>query len=176
LNFTNLKFPDEMSKKELLILLKEYASDIHISDIMTASVFLLDEGKYVQSGYREKYIESYVKGFILRVNEIKENNKPYEGFVDIKELRESIKLLDDQEKLILKERSVENGFFKIYKIISIYTTFVLGEPIHPIGTPFPGGFEVKYEKGTYLCPVKDKQKDNPNAVCGFCIAKQDEKV
>ena len=165
-----------MSKKELLILLKEYASDIHISDIMTASVFLLDEGKYVQSGYREKYIESYVKGFILRVNEIKENKKLYEGFVDIKELKNSLKLLNEQEKLILKQRSVESRFFKIYKIISIYTTFVMGEPIHPVGTPFPGGFEVKYEDNTYICPVKDKQKDNPNAVCGFCIAEQDKSV
>jgi Uncharacterized protein conserved in archaea len=39
-----------------------------------------------------------------------------------------------------------------------------------------GGFEVKYENGTYFCPVKDKQKDNPSAVCGFCIAEQDEDI
>ena len=52
----------------------------------------------------------------------------------------------------------------------------MGEPIHPVGTPFPGGFEVKYEDDIYLCPVKDKQKDNPNAVCGFCIAEQDKSV
>jgi Uncharacterized protein conserved in archaea len=37
-----------------------------------------------------------------------------------------------------------------------------------------GGFKVKYENGIYLCPVKGNQKDNPGAVCGFCIAEQDE--
>ncbi|MDP3622609.1 MAG: DUF2115 family protein, partial [Methanobacteriaceae archaeon] len=25
-------------------------------------------------------------------------------------------------------------------------------------------------------PVKESQKDNPGAVCGFCIAEQDESV
>ena len=143
---------------------------------MNASIFLLDEGKYVQRGYREKYIESYIKGFILRIKEIKENQETYQGYVDLKELRESLELLDEQEKLIIKEKSVDNRFFRIYKIISLYTTFILDEPIHAVGTPFPGGFEVKYEKGIYLCPVKDKQKDNPNAVCGFCIAEQDDSV
>ena len=176
MNFADIEYLDVLSKKDLLIILKDEASNIHISDIMNASTFLLNEGKYVQSGYREKYLESYIKGFILRVNEIKENKKLYEGFVDIKELKNSLKLLNEQEKLILKQRSVESHFFKIYKSISIYTTFVMDEPIHPVGTPFPGGFEVKYENNTYICPVKDKQKDNPNAVCGFCIAKQDKSV
>ncbi|MGZ7108680.1 MAG: DUF2115 family protein, partial [Methanobacterium sp.] len=73
-------------------------------------------------------------------------------------------------------RSNESGFFKIYKIVSLYTTFILDEPIHVVGTPFPGGFKVKYENGRYLCPVKEKQKDNPGAVCGFCIAEQDVDV
>ncbi|MCE7698668.1 MAG: DUF2115 family protein, partial [Methanobacterium paludis] len=26
------------------------------------------------------------------------------------------------------------------------------------------------------CPVKEKQKENPGAVCGFCIAEQEEGV
>ncbi len=176
MNLSDIEFLDVLSKKDLLIILKNEASKIHISDIMDASVFLFNEGKFVQKGYREKYLESYIKGFILRVNEIRENKNHYEGIVDIKELKNSLKLLNEQEKLILKQRSVESRFFKIYKIISIYTTFVMDEPIHPVGTPFPGGFEVKYEDNTYTCPVKDKQKDNPNAVCGFCIAKQDKSI
>jgi uncharacterized protein (UPF0305 family) len=45
-----------------------------------------------------------------------------------------------------------------------------------VGTPFPGGFKVKYEGGKYPCPVKERQKDNPGAVCGFCIAEQDPKT
>ncbi|MEN4018708.1 MAG: DUF2115 family protein [Methanobacterium sp.] len=30
------------------------------------------------------------------------------------------------------------------------------------------------EDRKYLCPVKENQKNNPRAVCGFCIAEQDE--
>ena len=64
-------------------------------------------------------------------------------------------------------------FSIIYKIISLYTTFILKESIHPVGTPFTGGLVVKYDGKDYLCPVKERQKDNPGAVCGFCISKQD---
>jgi len=70
-----------------------------------------------------------------------------------------------------KDMKLDNNqhinFFKKYKLISFYTTFILDEPIHPVGMPFPGGFKVKYENGTYYCPVKENQKDNPGAVCEF---------
>lgn len=172
----NLDFSGKISKDDLLLLLKKEASNIHINDIMNACAFLLKDGKYIQSSYRKEYFESYVKGFILRVKEIKENQEIYGEYVDTKELKESLELLKEQEQLLIKMKSVDGHFFGIYQIISIYTTFVLDEPIHPVGTPFPGGFKVKYEDGTYLCPVKEKQKDNRNAVCGFCIAEQDESV
>ncbi|MGC9516766.1 MAG: DUF2115 domain-containing protein [Methanomicrobiales archaeon] len=164
------------TKMDLLVFLKSQMQDIHISDIMRACSFLLNESKYIQPEYADKFIKSYVKGFILRVKELKDNNNIYTGQLDIGELQESLNLLNYQEKLIIKMHSVESNFFKIYKIISLYTTFILEEPIHIVGTPFPGGFEVKYKKGKYYCPVKDKQKNNPNAVCGFCIAIQDEEV
>jgi uncharacterized protein (UPF0305 family) len=166
----------EITKEELLAVLKEEAVDISIIDIMTAHAYLVDEGKYVQRSYREKYLKSYVKGFILKVKEIHDNKDKFDGTVEKNELKEALELLNEQEQMLLKLRSTESHFFKIYKIISIYTTFVLGEPIHIVGTPFPGGFEVKYENGTYYCPVKESQKDNPNAVCGFCIAAQDADV
>jgi uncharacterized protein (UPF0305 family) len=35
---------------------------------------------------------------------------------------------------------------------------------------------VKYEDDNYLCPVKERQKDNPGAVCGFYIAEQDPEI
>lgn len=167
---------DEIKIEELLDALKEEAAGISIMDIMTAHAYLVDEGKYVQGNYREEYLKAYAQGFILRVKEIKDNKDKFEGIVNKNDLKEAVKLLKDQEELLIKLRSNESHFFKIYKVVSIYTTFVLDEPIHIVGTPFPGGFEVKYENGIYLCPVKEKQKDNPGAVCGFCIAEQDESV
>ncbi len=171
-----LDFKEKIRKKELLIVLKEEAADISIMDIMTAHAYLVDEGKYVQGNYREEYLQAYSKGFILRVKEIRDNKGKFEGFVEPEEIQEALELLNEQERMLIKLRSNESHFFKIYRIVSIYTSFVLNEPIHVVGTPFPGGFKVKYENGTYLCPVKDKQKDNPGAVCGFCIAEQDESV
>ena len=172
----DLDFTTEITIDELLLVLKKEASEISVTDIMTAHSYLMAEGKYVQENYREEYLRAYVKGFILRLKEIKDNKNKFNGTIDVSELKEAIELLNEQENVLLKIRSKESNFFKIYKIISIYTTFVLDEPIHVVGTPFPGGFKVKYENGTYFCPVKDKQKDNPEAVCGFCIAEQDDDV
>lgn len=167
---------NEIRKEELLATLKEEAANISVMDIMTAHAYLVNEGKYVQENYRKEYLKAYGKGFILRIKEIRDNKDEFEGIVDKNELKEAVKLLNEQEQMLIKLKSNESHFFKIYKVISIYTTFVLNEPIHIVGTPFPGGFEVRFENGTYLCPVKEKQKDNPGAVCGFCIAEQDESV
>ncbi len=172
----NLDFTKEITIEELLFVLKKEAGSISIIDIMTAHSYLVAEGKYIQGNYREEYLRAYVKGFILRLKEIKDNKNKYTGTIDVSELKEAVELLNEQEQMLLKIRSKESHFFKIYKIISIYTTFVLDEPIHIVGTPFPGGFKVKHENGTYFCPVKEKQKDNPGAVCGFCIAEQDKDV
>jgi len=35
-----------------------------------------------------------------------------------------------------------------------------------------GGFEVEKKDGVHYCPVKDKQSDNPEALCDICIARQ----
>ena len=66
----------------------------------------------------------------------------------------------------------ETKFPLIYGIVSLYTTFVLEEPIHPVGTPFPGSLEVEEIDGKYYCPVKDANIDSPNAVCKMCLAEQ----
>jgi len=63
--------------------------------------------------------------------------------------------------------------FKPYLILSLYTTFIQEEPVHPVGTPFPGRLKVRESKGIYYCPVKENNKNNPLAVCGFCIAEQE---
>jgi uncharacterized protein (UPF0305 family) len=51
-----IDFKEEITKKELLDILKEEAVNISIMDIITAHSYLVDEGKYVQGSYREKYL------------------------------------------------------------------------------------------------------------------------
>ena len=85
------------------------------------------------------------------------------------------------DSFYLLERTFENEkisndpddkFPLIYVITSLYTTFILEEPIHPVGSEFPGSLKVEEKNGKYLCPVKDNQKDNPNAICHLCLAEQ----
>ncbi len=163
----------EMTRQELLGLLKFEAANIHIDDIMRACSYLIVEGKFVQPNYRKKFYDAYIKSFILRVKEIKEDKNVYHDPVNMEELTNSLKQLEEQE-VMMKEIYPSDPYFPIiYQIISIYTSFVLDEPIHVVGTEFPGGFKVKFEDGKYFCPVKEKQENNPHAVCGFCIAEQD---
>jgi uncharacterized protein (UPF0305 family) len=163
----------EIRKENLLNLLKMEARLINIQDIMQASSFLKEDSKYVQGNYRKEYLKYYTLAFITRIKEVKEHQTDSNEYLDVEELQEAIALLLKQETEETGEGGFDPTFFHIYKIISIYTTFVLDEPVHPVGTPFPGGLKVKYDGEKYLCPVKERQKDNPGAVCGFCIAQQD---
>ncbi|MGZ7069986.1 MAG: DUF2115 domain-containing protein [Methanobacterium sp.] len=163
-----------LNKNELILILKKEASKICITDIMKASIFLSEDAKYVQGSYREEYLKSYTEAFITRIKVLRDDREEYNGHVDYKKLKDAVELLNEQETQISEGIVFDPAFFKIYKIISIYTTFILEESVHPPETPFPGGFKVKYENGRYFCPVKENQKDNPGAVCGFCIAQQDE--
>lgn len=63
-----------------------------------------------------------------------------------------------------------------YYLISCFTMFVLEEPGHPVGIPFPGGFSVEKRGGDYLCPIRDKEEDVLFSICNFCPAKQMEGV
>jgi len=163
----------ELTRTDLLEVLKREAKSISIQDIMQASAFMIKDSQYVQSGYREEFIEAYTRGFITRIKEVKEYQLKHDEKLDIEEVKEAISLLETQEEERREEDDFNPAFFRIYRVISLYTTFVRDEPIHPVGTPFPGGFEVKLDGKTYFCPVKEGQKDNPRAVCCFCIAEQD---
>jgi uncharacterized protein (UPF0305 family) len=171
-----LNVDETLTVDDLLKVLKREATNIHIKDIMMACNFLIEEGKYVQSSYREKFYNAYLKGFILRIKEVKEDKNINKNPVNLKDLEDSLIILEEQEIKMKETYPHDPNFSKIYQIISIYTTFILDEPIHVVGTEFPGGFKVKVENGTYYCPVKEKQKDNPDAVCGICIAEQDPEV
>jgi len=171
----NLKSKNIILKKDLMNILHNLAKTISIQDMMLASVLLREEGKYVQAKYREDYLEIYIKYFIMRIKDVKEDKTDYNKEIDNKkDFSEAIILLNTQfyDKNFYPPGSEK--FAVIYTIIGLYTTFILNEPIHPIGTPFPGSLKVTYKNGTYFCPVKDKQSETPQAVCKFCIAKQSE--
>ena len=128
---------NSISKNDLMIILKKYAGIISPYDLMMATARMREDGKYVQSQYREKYLEIYIRYFIMRMKEVRDNNNDMSESIDMETLYNSFPLL---KTTFEKERLSENDdkFPLIYVITSLYTTFILKEPIHRVGTIFPG--------------------------------------
>lgn len=159
-----------VTKNDLMIILKRYARIISAYDLMLATARMREDGKYVQSQYREKYLEIYIRYFIMRMKEVADNNDDMGDEINMDRLNESYPLL---KTTFEKERlGNDDKFPLIYVITSLYTTFILEEPIHPVGSEFPGRLKVTEENNTFYCPVKENQKENPNAICHLCLAEQ----
>lgn len=161
-----------MTKNYLRDIIRTETGNVHIKDIMLAASFLREDAKYMPRSYREDYIERFSKAFFTKIKQIKEDKKNYPGNVNMENLREFLELLDKQDESAISVN--EKCFVRIARIISTYTTFVCEEPIHPVGTKFPGGFILHTDHGKYLCPVKKLQMKNPSALCKFCVSVQDE--
>ena len=161
---------DKISKDDLMVVLKEELADVSVFDMMIISAEIIENNKYVQKSYQEKSKKIYVDSFINRVNEIRSNDTVYDDYFNRDDFVEKLNDLKDIFKLVSKDRKNKSSIISF--VVSLYTTFVLDEPIHPIGTPFPGSLEVMMENGVYYCPVKEANIDTPNSVCRLCIAEQ----
>ena len=71
-------------------------------------------------------------------------------------------------------RNPKNRLF--YYLIAAFTMFVLDEPGHPVGMPFPGGFSVEQRGRDYYCLIRDKEKEVSYSICNFCPAHQTEET
>ncbi|MDO9522687.1 MAG: DUF2115 domain-containing protein [Methanocorpusculum sp.] len=60
-----------------------------------------------------------------------------------------------------------------YRLVFAYVMFVKGGCGHPVGMPFPGGLRIRQVGDIVYCPIRDREKDLPQALCNFCPAKQD---
>lgn len=163
---------DKIKKSEIMEILKKYARIISVNDLMLATARMRKDGEYVQANYREKYLKVYIKYFIMRMKEVKEKEDYEDIAIDKASFDESFPML---ERTFEKERlsnAEDDKFPLIYVITALYTTFILEEPIHPVGSEFPGSLFVEEIDGEYFCPVKENQKDNTNAICHLCLAEQ----
>jgi uncharacterized protein (UPF0305 family) len=61
-------------------------------------------------------------------------------------------------------------------LLAGFCMFVLSEPGHAVGTPFPGGDKVEFIDGVYYCPVREKADDVQAALCPFCPAVQTPEI
>lgn len=170
-DFSNVAIAEEkVSPQAILKVLKEYSATISVFDLMKVNAEMIEESKYVQENYKDKSHAVYTKYFLGRIREIRNDNTIYDNDIDKEEFIDAVATLKsyhDAESLTHKTK-----FPLIYAIVSLYTTFVLEEPIHPVGTPFPGSLKVEEKNGVFYCPVKDANLESPNAVCKMCIAEQ----
>lgn len=161
---------EEIRKSEIMEILKRYARIISVNDLMLATARMRKDGEFIHKSYREKYLKIYIKYFIMRMKEVKEFEDYVDSAIDKTAFDESFPML---ERTFEKERmGDEDKFPLIYVITSLYTTFILEEPIHPVGSEFPGRLFVEEKDGKYYCPVKENQKDNVDAICHLCLAEQ----
>ena len=165
----------QTTKDQLLCILKEDARKFNLNDITRCSLQIQQEAECIHTSYKKEYIKAEI-GFLIRIRDVKDDKLCYAGQVDVEELSIAIDILKEQEKMVEDMEEMNPAILQIYSIISLYTTFIKDEPIHQVGTLFPGGFIVKKEGDKYTCPVKDNNDDNPLALCPFCIAEQDEEV
>ena len=104
------------------------------------------------------------------MKEVLENDNYNKKIIDKETFDECFPLL---ERTFESEKISDDGKFPlIYVITSLYTTFILEEPIHPVGSEFPGSLKVEERNGVFYCPVKENQDDNPDAICHLCLAEQ----
>ncbi|RBQ24355.1 hypothetical protein ALNOE001_02830 [Candidatus Methanobinarius endosymbioticus] len=167
----SLEDNEKILKNDILKVLKKYAKNISVFDIMNSTSRFRDTCKYVQDEYKGHFDDIYVKNFYMRIKDIKMDENRYDGHVNKKLFLKAIDYFQKQDEK--REYADDSSSYRlIYYLICIYTTFVLDEPIHHEGSVFPGHEKVKYENSVYYCPVKANNSNNPKAVCRYCIAKQ----
>ena len=172
----NLSMQDEITKSQLLEILKKYARTITVYDLMRTSQRMRKEGEYLDEDYREQFLEIYIKNFILRITELVALEDYDDAAIDKESFDETFPIL---ERMFEKEElpGFEGDKFPLfYVIISLYVTYITEEPIHHVGSEFPGNLKVEEINGEYFCPVKEKHMDNVNATCHYCIAKQNPNI
>ncbi|MBQ9026618.1 MAG: DUF2115 domain-containing protein [Methanobrevibacter sp.] len=161
---------EEVSPQAILDVLKKYSATISVFDLMKVNAEMIEDSKYVQENYKEKSHGVYAKYFLGRIREIRNDDNHYDNDVDKEEFIDAVATLKTYHEN--ESVSSKTKFPLIYGIVSLYTTFVLEEPIHPVGTPFPGSLQVEEKDGVFYCPVKEANLESPNAVCKMCIAEQ----
>jgi uncharacterized protein (UPF0305 family) len=169
------------SKSELAEALAMELLKYSIFDIQEISARLEREMNWLPSPYKEKvrpyFIEQYFGSYFraLGMYNRGEFSKIGGNIKDIDKFRDYCRMVLDTAPVFKEIRDKgreDTPYGHYYFILGCYLMFVMEEPGHPVGTPFPGGFIVEKVNGEYLCPIRDKEKDVEFSICNFCPAKQ----
>ncbi len=144
----------------------------NIFDFILLQAFIVQEIKYLPSPYSEELRSKWNEQLFCTFNDICHAKILQNDCLNLEEFHDFLGCFEHTIKNSADEKEV--NFYILYNLCAAYNLFVTKTPVHPAGTPFPGGFRVERINAEYYCPVKDKQKDVFEALCRFCTAKQAE--
>ncbi|WP_321507348.1 DUF2115 domain-containing protein [uncultured Methanoregula sp.] len=121
-------------------------------------------------GRHHQLIGKYRSGVFTRMNAPLRDKELFWKFCDV--IPEGCFSKDDIHERNPYFRNPRNHLF--YYLVAAFTMFVLDEPGHPVGMPFPGGYTVEQRGRDYYCLIRDKEKEIPHSICNFCPALQNE--
>ena len=171
-------------RSELAEALAQEILKFSVYDLQHISSKLEKEIAVLPSPYKEKIRPHFLEQYFGRYYRIMSmhssgNLKEVEGNIkDVSLFREYCSMISTRflaEGIEDGEEIADAPFNSLfYYLISGFYMFVLDEPGHPVGMPFPGGFTVRLSDDQVYCPIRDKEKDVEYSICNFCPAKQDE--
>ena len=160
-------------QQTLLSKLNKELSAYTVFDLMKIQVQLENECKYLPPKYKKVFREKMTDQLISNFKDIINKTHSYNQVLDKEQFIEFLERFQEiLDNIDTKDTSQAHDMTVLYHLCALYNIFITKTPPHPEGTPFPGGFFVEKIGDHYYCPVKDKQKDNDEALCRFCVARQ----
>jgi uncharacterized protein (UPF0305 family) len=157
-------------QRTLFLKLKQELRAYSVFDLIKVQALLENDCKYLPPKYKkilkEKTCEQIFSNYkaILSSTNVKNQELNIEQYLDF--------LNSFQNRLDNMIGNDNHQIIVLFYLCAMYNIFITKTPPHPVGTPFPGGFAIEKIGNEYYCPVKDKQQDNKEALCRFCVAKQ----
>jgi uncharacterized protein (UPF0305 family) len=173
------------TRGELGIILVHEVQQYSLFDLQIIGGRLYNEIEKLPSPYREairpyfnkqlfgghhELLALHRSGAFLAMNTPLTDPETFQKFCDM--LPEGCFAWNDASERNPYFRNPKNRLF--YYLIAAFSMFVLNEPGHPVGMPFPGGFKVEQRGRDYYCLIRDKEKEVFSSICNFCPAKQTE--
>lgn len=182
---TALRISAATTKAELLDILAKEIGNYTLFDLQLIGGRLYNEIRKLPSPYREA-IRPYFMEQLFGMHHAlvlmyrSRDSRPIHGFIRdpagfsdfCKVIPEGCFAWDDQSDRNPYLRNPRMRLF--YYLVSAFTMFVLDQPGHPVGMPFPGGFKVEQRGNEYYCLIRDKEKEVFYSICNFCPARQAE--
>lgn len=158
----------------LLLKLKKELAAYSVFDFMQMHAELEKDCKYLPPVYKEMFRKKMSEHLFSDFKSITSNESFKNQDLDMEQFNDFIESFRHH----IENMHIDEKFQMtvLYHLGALYNIFIRQTPPHPEGIPFPGGFYLEKVGGEYYCPVKDKQKDNTDAFCRFCVAKQAEQA